>query len=165
MPKTIYLIKDNDDLVSNCSCERAYISFPPQMDCPWCGCGWLFACTDCRKVFTFARGVEVNESWEELARRDLVGKWPESPSDDDIAEWIEAMQAILSEVEVSKQYVCLDGLIIPTDASGVDFCGWHAEHRHDFVPQVAALDDCFITENILSNVEYWQSHAIPDDDQ
>lgn len=48
MTKTIYLIKDNDDLCSHCACETAYITFPPQMDCPWCGCGWLFSCTACR---------------------------------------------------------------------------------------------------------------------
>ena len=40
--KTIYLEKDNDQLVSFCSCEPAYITYPPQLDCPWCGCGWLF---------------------------------------------------------------------------------------------------------------------------
>ena len=32
--KLIYLVKDNDELVSHCSCETARITFPPQMDCP-----------------------------------------------------------------------------------------------------------------------------------
>lgn len=163
MPKIIYLVKDNDDLCSNCSCETAYITFPPQMDCPWCGCGWLFSCTCCRKAFTFARGVEVDESWEELARRDLAA-WHRPPTEDDIEEWIKAMQALLSKVEIGKQYVCLDGYIIPSDASGVSFRGWHSEHDLDFVPQVAALDDYFVMENILSNVEYWRTRAIPQND-
>ena len=116
----------------------------------------------CRKAFTFARGVEVDESWEELAQRGLAA-WHRRPTDEDIGEWIKAMQALLSEVEVGKQYVCLDGLFIPTDASEVRFRGWHSEHDLDFVPQVAALDDYFVMEEILSSVEYWQTRAIPRD--
>jgi hypothetical protein len=135
------------------------------MDCPWCGCGWLFSCTTCRKAFTFARGVEVDESWEELARRDLVGKWTATPSEENIEEWINAMKALLSKVKVGKQYVCLDGLIIPTDASDVRFRGWHSEHELEFVPQVAALDDNSVMENILSSVEYWRTRAIPRDEE
>ena len=165
MGKTVYLVKDNDELVSHCSCQRAYITFPPQLGCPWCGCGWLFTCTDCRKAFTFARAVEVDESWEELARRDLVRKWNQSPSEGDLAEWIGAMQELLADVEVGRQYVCLDGLIIPTDAREVRFCGWHAEHDLDFVPQVAALDDYLVVENVLRNEEYWQSRAIEWEDK
>ena len=112
------------------------------------------------KAFTFARGVEVDESWEELARRDLAA-WQRPPTEDDIGEWIKAMKALLSKVEVGKQYVCLDGYIIPTDALGVRFRGWHSEHDLDFVPQIAALDDYFVMENILSSVEYWRARAIP----
>ena len=160
MGKAVYLVKDNDELVSHCSCRRAYITFPPQMDCPWCGCGWLFTCADCRKAFTFARAVEVDESWEELARRDLVGAWNESPTEEDVAEWIGAMQELLADVEVGRQYVCLDGLILPTDAGEARFCGWHAEHDLDFVPQVAALDDESVLEDVLANEAYWQSRAI-----
>jgi hypothetical protein len=164
MAKIIYLAKENDDLCSHCSCETAYITFPPQMDCPWCGCGWLFSCITCRKAFTFARGVEVDESWDELARRDLAA-WHRPPTDEDVEEWIKAMKALLSKVEVGKQYICLDGYIIPTDASGVRFRGWHSEHDLDFVPQVAALDDYFVMENILSSVDYWRARAIPREDR
>ena len=104
--------------------------------------------------------MEVDESWEELARRGLAA-WHRPPTDEDIEEWIKAMQALLSKVKVGKQYVCLDGYIIPTDAPRMRFRGWHSEHDLEFVPQVAALDDYFVMENILSSVEYWQSRAIP----
>ncbi len=40
-PKTVYLVKANDDLVSHCRCERTFIGAPSQIDCPWCGCGWV----------------------------------------------------------------------------------------------------------------------------
>lgn len=157
----VYLVKDNDDLCCHCQCERAYITFPPQMDCPWCGCGWLFTCTSCRKAFTFARAVEVDESWEELARRDIESGWGTTPSEQDIAQWIDAMQALHSNIELGKQYVCLDGLFISTDEPGVDFDGWHSRHQLDFVPHVKACEDYLVMEEILSNREYWIQNAFP----
>ena len=160
MTQTIYLVKDNDQLVSFCSCERAYVTYPPQRDCPGCGCGWLFTCTNCRKAFTFARGVELEQTWEQLARRDLVGRRIGAPSREDVARCVKTMQTILWDVEVGRQYVCLDGLIIRADAPGVDLRGWYADHRHAFVPQTAALDDSSVVENILSNVEYWRSNTV-----
>lgn len=158
-----YLIKDNNDLVSHCECDTALITFPPQMDCPWCGCGWLFTCIECRSAFTFARGVELDESWFELARRDLTNNWGKEPGDDDVEQWVAAMQEMLSDIEVGRQYVCLDGLFIPTDAAGVEFEGWHAFHDFEFIPQVAALKDSSIIDDILSNEDYWQANAVPED--
>ena len=158
--KTVYLEKANDQLVSFCSCDRAYITYPSQMDCPWCGCGWLFACINCRMAFTFARGVEVEQTWEQLARRDLAGLGIGAPSSEDVARWVKMMRALLEDVEVGGQYVWLDGLIIPTDASGVNFRGCYARHRRQFVPQVAALRDSSVVEHILSNDDYWRSNAV-----
>ncbi len=104
------------------------------------------------------------ESWEELAARDLAA-WPEPPTPDDIKEWVGAMQELLEEVEVGKQYVCLDGLIIPTDAQGVRFQGWHSEHDLASVPHVAALNDNSVMEDILSNPEYWRTRSIEWDEE
>jgi hypothetical protein len=157
-------MKDNDDLCCHCDCKVAYIAFPSQMDCPWCGCGWLFTCTRCRKAFTFARAVEVDETWEELAHRDLDGKWGKNPNDEDIVEWIGAMQELHADLELGKQYVYLDGLFISTDAGGLNFQGWHSNHCLDFVPQVKACEDYFVTEEILGNREYWRRTATPESD-
>ena len=107
--------------------------------------------------------VDVTESLHELAVRDLKA-WPEPPSDADLEQWIGAMEELLADVVVGEQYVCLDGLYIPTSASAVRFQGWHAVHDLDFVPHVAALDDYSVLENILASQEYWQSNAIPDSD-
>src|SRR5205809_7865690 len=96
MPAHVYLAKDNAELVCHCKCPQALMTFPPQMDCPWCGCGWLFTCIECRKAFTFARGVLVDLTWEELARRDLFNKWQTDPSVEDIQSWIGAMRELLS---------------------------------------------------------------------
>lgn len=160
MSKVIYLMKDSDDLISHCRCKEAYITFPPQMDCPWCGCGWLFTCIECRKAFTFARGVEVDESLEELARRDIMKGWGREPSGDEVKDWIDAMKELLAEVEVDGRYVYLDGLFIPADAAGVEYEGLFARHDLGFIPQVKALQDPAVIDEILSNVEYWESNAV-----
>jgi hypothetical protein len=123
------------------------------MECPWCGCGWLFTCIKCRKAFTFARAVEVTDSWEDLARRDISAMGMD-PTDESVNDWVQSMQAYLSGVVVGEQYVALDGWVIPADAESIDFDGWK------FVPQVAALNDPSIVETLLSNTDYWISRAI-----
>jgi hypothetical protein len=86
--KHLYLQKANDDFVSHCRCHRgdALISSPAQMDCPWCGCGWLFTCGVCRKAFAFAEGVEINESWEETAERDVRAFFRRDPEPKEVQE-------------------------------------------------------------------------------
>jgi hypothetical protein len=164
MSRHIYLAKANNDLVSHCECDEALITFPPQMDCPWCGCGWLFSCITCRKAFTFAKGIETDETWEELARRDISAMFQETPEDEYVAQWIEAMQQLTADVEPDQEYVCFDGVLVPTDVSGLEYVGWHAAHNLDFVPQVKALEDESIMEEILANMDYWESHAVGDED-
>jgi hypothetical protein len=126
------------------------------MDCPWCGCGWLFICIECRKAFTFARGIQVDESWEDLALRDLTNKWNKEPAQKDVANWVAAMKELLDHVEVGGRYVYLDGAIIPVEATALQFDGWRSHHDLEYAPQVAALEDRSIVRRVLSNPEYWQ---------
>jgi len=72
MSTHLYLAKANNNLISHCACPDALVTFPPQIDCPWCGCGWLFTCIECRKAFVFERAIESDSPWHELARRDLT---------------------------------------------------------------------------------------------
>lgn len=65
---------------------------------------------------------------------------------------------------MGKQDVCLDGLIIPSDAQGIRFEGWHSEHDLDFVPQVAAIEDESVLEEVLGNPEYWRMRAVERDE-
>jgi hypothetical protein len=155
LQRTTYLVKANDDLVSRCKCGDGRVSFPPQMDCPWCGCGWLFTCIMCRKAFTFARAVEIDATWDDLARQDLRTTRKREPMDHDVNRWMGAMQELLQAIEVGKQYVCFDGHIIATDAKGVRINGWHRQHDLSFVPQIKALTDPTIDQTILSSRAYW----------
>lgn len=157
----IYLAKANNDLLSHCSCKDTLITHPPQLDCPWCGCGWLFSCIKCRKAFTFAIGVMVEESWEDTARRDIRnGGWEKEPSKKSTKLWITAMKAFLADVEPEQEYLYLDGMMIPRDAKRIRFEGLHSRHDFRIPPQVAAVTDKSVIKKVLYNEAYWSKTAI-----
>lgn len=162
----IYLRKANSNVVNHCKCADGYISAPGQMDCPWCGCGWLFTCSDCRKALTFAEGVEVDFTLEEMALRDLQhwNRAGTAPSAEDIQGWVDFMRTFLQGVELGRRYVYLDGVVIPTDADGITFEGIHSSHDLAVVPQVEALRDQSIIRDLLSNPRYWHESALQRDE-
>ncbi len=162
MAKHLYLQKANDDFVSHCRCHRgdALISSPCQMDCPWCGCGWLFTCSVCRKAFTFAEAVEINASWEDTAKRNIRAFFRREPEPAEVEEWIEWMKILLKGVRCGEQYVYFDGYVIPVNADGITLEGWHSYHDLDFVPQIAALTDSEIRDGLLGSPKYWQSNRV-----
>jgi len=158
--KVVFLIKANDDLISHCKCEGIPIGAPAQMDCPWCGCGWLFICPNCRRAFTFAWAVEVELGWEQLAHNDLDGKYGNVPTDQDIAEWIEFMKILLKHIEVGQQYVYIDGWVLPAHQKELRFDGWHSRHELEMAPQTAALTDSSLLDATLGNERYWRENEI-----
>jgi len=153
---TIYLKKASDEVVSVCRCGDGMINFPAQMDCPWCGCGWLFTCITCRKAFTFAEGIETSEPLESIGRRSLLNSWQREPSPSELEEWSAAMSELLADVQVGRRYVYLDGLFLPADMKGIVVTGWAARHALDELPQVVARRDPSILEATLGDRAYWQ---------
>jgi hypothetical protein len=83
------------------------------MDCPWCGCGWLFTCINCRQAFTFAKAVVVDEPWEEIGRRHVQNRWGKPPEENEVPRWVDAMKELLAGIEPRKEYVYLDGQSAP----------------------------------------------------
>lgn len=161
-PMTItYLKKANDDVLSFCSCSDGRTAFPAQMDCPWFGCGWLFSCFTCRKAFTFAVGVEIEGTWEDIAREDIRKRWEEEPSDEDVAAWVSSMKEILSGVKPGEQYVIIDGVIFHIDEKDIEFTGWYAYHTFAKPPQLDARDDRSVLDSQLGNRQYWYDNALP----
>ena len=158
----IYLRKANSDVIDHCKCSGGYISSPGQMDCPWCGCGWLFTGVDCGKAFTFAEAVEVDFTLEGIAERDLQRWKPagEKPSAEEVQEWVGFMRLFLRDLELGKRYVYFDGVVIAADADGVSFEGFHSSHDLAVVPQVEALRDQRIISDLLSNPQYWRETAL-----
>jgi len=160
MRKIIWLRKSSDELVSFCKCDDARISYPAQLDCPWCGCGWLFTCIKCRKAFTFAEGVEIEASWDELARLDITNRGFNVESDEDVAGWIADMKEILRNVQVGKQYVILDGHVLERMSKKTSFDGWFARHELDGVPHEQALRDPNVKATLLSSQKYWRTREL-----
>jgi hypothetical protein len=64
--------------------------------------------------------------------------------------------------KLRDQYVILDGAVIPVDATGAAFDGWHAHHDLESLPQIDALSDESVIEERLANREYWTANALPD---
>lgn len=161
----IYLRKANDELLSRCRCasSEALINFPAQADCPWCGCGWLFSCSRCRKGFTFAEGVEVDFTLEEMARRELQ-RWQKEPDPDEIHEWTVVMGELLAPVEVGGRYVYFDGRLFPAEPGAISFSGLHSAHELAEVPQVGALRDPSVLRDVLQDEDYWYDTALPEKD-
>ncbi len=152
-----YLRKASDLLVSGCRCGDGRITYPPQMGCPWCGCGWLFSCITCRIAFTFAEAVELDTSWEELAHQDLWGFKGVKASKSECASWVKFMRGMLSDISPGSLYVILDGRVFPITAQNIEFHGIRTKHRLASMPQAAALNDPSILDRVLRNPSYWDS--------
>jgi hypothetical protein len=162
LAKHLYLAKASDALICHCACDPdlALVSSPSQTDCPWCGCGWLFICSRCLKAFTFARVVEVNESWEHTASCVIRALYRREPEPGQVEEWVGFMEILLKGVRRGREYVYLDRWVLPTTAEGVHLEGWHSRHALPFVPHVAAVGDPGVQSAVLSNRQYWLSSAI-----
>jgi hypothetical protein len=156
----VYLKKASNDLVGNCKCNDGRITYPPQQDCPWCGCGWLFTCISCRQAFTFAVGVELETTWEELAIADWKGWGLQRVSKKNITNWVADMKQLLADVKPGRVYVCLDGRLFEKDAHNVEFDGIYASHKFDRLPHVEALQDRSVEDKVLASIDYWRSHKL-----
>lgn len=156
----LFLAKKNNELISHCKCEDSLVGNPGQLDCPWCGCGWLFSCNKCRKAFSFAKAVEIDKAWKEIAIEDLVGYSNKEPTKEEVSEWVESMQHMTSHIELGKTYVYLDGCFIPADEEDFEFEGWHSKHNFSKTPQVIALENKEIVDELLANPDYWTQNAI-----
>lgn len=135
------------------------------MDCPWCGCGWLFTCMGCGKAFSFARAVFVPETLEELMTRSLTRAWGKPPTPDVVADSVQWMQILLKNVRPGRVYVYFDGFFVDADAAGIQCDGSHARHDLSFVPQVQAMTDPNVEKQILSNRAYWEERRLPDEEE
>ncbi len=74
------------------------------------------------------------------------------------------MNVLLRDIEVGRIYVAFDGWFLPADGDGIALEGWHAVHDLPFIPQVAALTDPSVIEEVLSNREYWNERRIERDE-
>ncbi len=154
------LMKSSNDLLSFCDCDRAFATHG-QMDCPWCGCGWLFTCAKCRRAFTFAELRDVPESYEDIARIEAEGFFGCPPRASD-AERMEAeveWQSFWGEHAVSgARLIYLDGQVLSVDQTDFDFEGWTARHAFKDLPHKAGTKAAL--EAVFGQPSYWQDRAL-----
>lgn len=70
------------------------------------------------------------------------------------------MQELIEHIEVGKSYIYLDGFFIPKDEEDFIAEEWNSKHDFPKVPQVLALDDPSVLENVLGNANYWRENEI-----
>ena len=155
---TIVLAKDATakHLINYCACEGlAIASAFDQWDSPWRGTGWLFTCIDCCKAFTIATVVDASESYENLAQRALRRFFVGGPPVDHLVPWYVEEMKLLETLELGEQYAYFDGLAVRVKDGCVYGDGIKRPHDLPFVPQIEALEDPTIKEQILCNQWYW----------
>ena len=158
------LVKANDKLLSFCKCTEGAFATTGQVDCPWCGCGWMFSCTKCRKAFIFAKVVETQLSCEEIAQIDQssYADRPAGIDDEGVVEEAAWLRAELEGLEVGTECVILDGKVIPTSARDIAFDGWFAHHDLEMPPQIQAGDSREEVLKLLGDTDYWLSRELPE---
>ena len=159
MPKII--AKANDDAINWCECEGAIAGYPGQLDCPWCGCGWLFSCHRCRKAFTFGVVTEADQDLSALAREDQKNRGM-TVNVKVTTDWVDYMVKQLKPFAPGTEVVYLDGRVIAADKAPVRFKGWYAQHSMKTLPH--ARRDGKAIDAMLGDVDYWRSRELPNRD-
>ncbi len=160
----LHLEKANDKGICHCKCERALVAVPDQMDCPWCGCGWLFSCAQCGKAFTYAKSVLIHTPIEKIVEFDLTGRGYEKDMDS-IHDASQLMTEMMSDLEPEKEYVYLDGYFLPLDAEDFSLEGLYANHTIAELPHAVELKSAGALEAAFADGEYWADRQIEDPEE
>ncbi|MEG8025347.1 hypothetical protein QP162_14740 [Sphingomonas aurantiaca] len=155
-----YLEKANNETLSFCQCERGLASIPGQLDCPWCGCGYLIACTYCRKAFTYARVVEIDLSYVEIVTADRKRGGYDTATGvvQSQADWL---AHVMKDFEIGDLVVYFDGFFLRAEADNLELDGLFATHSLARLPHHDALIEPAALLATLGNVEYWLSRERP----
>jgi hypothetical protein len=159
----LHLERANDRGVCFCTCERALAAVPDQMDCPWCGCGWLFSCASCGKAFTYAKPVRIAHPLRELVEWDLVGRGIKKSNRSFIKSGAEWMEILLKDVEGEDEHVYFDGYFVPLAAKNTTIEGHYANHKVKALPHAQELKKPGSLA-ALENPSYWTRRERPDRD-
>jgi hypothetical protein len=154
MPK--FLFKANDQVLSLCNCVGEPAMSTRQLDCPWCGCGWLIDCSKCQMPFTFAEVRETDIPIAELGRQEAKARGLSTVTEEEIAEWAAGMTEALDHFDIGDIVVYLDGSYWTVDSTNIEFTGYFAEHQLERLPHAEALADTPRLRAILGDEYYWR---------
>lgn len=160
MPK--WLCKANDEGLSHCGCTAPLAALPGQADCPWCGCGYMISCAICQRAFTFARVVDIEQSYEDLLRTDLLDRDLAEVDETEVRAVAAWLAETLADFDAGDIVVYLDGCYIRTDQRPVAFEGLYAVHDHSEAPQAAAVRDSRPLTEDLGRPQWWFDRERPD---
>lgn len=160
-----YLAKANDNVISHCKCEAPLASPPGQLDCPWCGCGWMICCTKCGKAFVFGKVVEADATYESLIRADYAQRGYSSVTDEEIQNDARMMEEMLAPFAVGETVIYLDGCYFSLGEAPIEFEGLYASHKLDRLPHAVAIEQPNYLRQILGDTAYWFERERPDRQQ
>ncbi len=139
-----WLVRSSRDTICSCDCADVdAVSSPPgsaQMDCPWCGCGFLTLCISCSEAFTYARCVEVPLTAEEVVARWHRGSLGRDCSADDLVEYSGMLREVAEPLVLGVEYVTLDGRLLDL-REAARFVGKYAEHALAVLPHATYRRD------------------------
>ena len=161
MPK--FLFKANDKVLSHCACIGEPAMSTGQLDCPWCGCGWLISCSKCAKGFTFATIAETDIPLAQLGQREAKRRGL-NVTKQDIEDWASGMAQSLEPFDVGETVVYLDGEYWALDSRDIKFDGFFARHELPILPHAEALERPEVLRGLLGNQSYWLDRALPERD-
>lgn len=158
-----WLQRVRDPWLSFCKCDLdkdplgGLCAYPGsnQLDCPWCGCGYMFSCAVCHYAFTFSEAVELSVDPEALAIR-VGGRVGLDHSV--LQRRTESLCSFEQRLTLGTRYAALDGSIFSRDEPAV-FVGIHAVHDFAQAPQ---FTDKNLHESRLAAPSYWNGRRRSD---
>jgi hypothetical protein len=159
MPK--YLFKANDDVISHCRCEDEPASSTSQLDCPWCGCGWMIGCTKCSKAFVYGEIRNTETLALEIVQRDAKRRGIKSLTEKEMRDWADAMEREFKRFRIGQRVIYLDGHYFPLGAKNVSFKGYYAKHKFKILPHAQALRKPEVLRATLGDPDYWFKRELP----
>ncbi len=165
----LHITRASADGVAACRCPDSLMAVPDQSETPWDGSGWQMACHKCGKAFTFGKAVRINMKLrdfilKDLRQRDLPKELLNDP--DFIDGCCESIGEMMADLEEGKEYVYLDGMLIPTDHEGpIEFDGIFAAQELTSVPHLELKRDKGAARHLLADPRYWNDRALPPEDE
>jgi hypothetical protein len=164
----LHITRASAEGVAQCRCPDSLMAVPDQSETPWDGTGWQMACHRCGKAFTFGKAIEVKMTLREFIVKDLKQRQlpKELLNDPDFIDGcVESIGEMMEGLEEGKEYVYLDGMLIPTDFEGViEFDGIFAAHELTSVPHLELKRDKAASRHLLGDPRYWNDRALPPED-
>lgn len=167
----LYIVRASSEGVCHCQCEDAPMSVPDQLDCPWCGCGWMLTCSRCNRAYTFGVARHVPGTLREIILNDFRQRQlPKELLEDKefIDGCVESISEMIENIEEGEQYVYFDGILIPVDYDDrIEFEGLHATHDLATLPHLDLREDPDAARHLLGDPRYWtdRQHEVDPDDE